>query len=57
MNQALLRQLICEKNQAAGELANYLFSASYRLAAQAQAGYSEGELKSVMNHTLNSIIY
>lgn len=47
------------KNQAARELANYLFSTSYRLASQAQAGYSDAELKlkSVMDHTSNSIIY
>jgi len=44
------------KDQTAKRLANYLLSVSYGLAVQAQMGQSEAELKSVMDHTLNSIL-
>ncbi len=43
------------KGQTAEKLANYLLSVSYGIAVQAKAGKSEDELKSVLDHGLNSI--
>ena len=43
------------KGQTAEKLANYILSVSYGLAVQAKAGQTEEELKSTMDHTLNSI--
>jgi len=42
------------KEQTAEKLANYLLSVSYGLVVQAKASLVEDELKSVMDHTLNS---
>lgn len=44
------------KGQTAEKLANYLLSISYGIAVQAKAGKSEDELKSVLDHSLNSIL-
>ncbi|WP_298940858.1 TetR/AcrR family transcriptional regulator [uncultured Psychromonas sp.] len=43
------------KGQTAEKLATYLLSISYGIAVQAKAGKSEEELKSVLDHSLNSI--
>ncbi|AZG74891.1 MULTISPECIES: TetR/AcrR family transcriptional regulator [Shewanella] len=44
------------KGQTAEKLATYLLSISYGIAVQAKAGKSEEELKSVLDHSLNSIL-
>ncbi|RTE66059.1 TetR/AcrR family transcriptional regulator [Amphritea opalescens] len=44
------------QGQTAQKLATYLLSISYGIAVQAKAGKSEEELKSVLDHSLNSIL-